>query len=80
MLKIRLSRTGAPKNAKYRLVVAEARSPRDGRSLDILGHFDPMTNPETIVIDKEKAQGWLEKGAQPTDTAARLLKKAGVTK
>jgi len=80
MLKIRLSRTGAPKKAKYRLVVAEARSPRDGRSLDILGHFDPMTDPETIVIDAEKTQGWLDKGAKPTDTAARLLKKAGVTR
>jgi small subunit ribosomal protein S16 len=80
MLKIRLKRMGAPKKPKYRLVVAEARSPRDGRSLDILGHFDPMTDPETIVIDAERAQGWLQKGAQPTDTAARLLKKAGVTK
>jgi small subunit ribosomal protein S16 len=80
MLKIRLKRMGAPKKPKYRLVVAEARSPRDGRSLDILGHFDPMTDPETIVVDAERAQGWLQKGAQPTDTAARLLKKAGVTK
>ena len=80
MLKIRLKRMGAPKKPKYRLVVAEARSPRDGRSLDILGHFDPMTDPETIVVDAERAQGWLQKGAQPTDTAARLLKKSGVTK
>ena len=80
MLKIRLKRMGAPKKPKYRLVVAEARSPRDGRSLDILGHFDPMTDPETIAVDAERAQGWLQKGAQPTDTAARLLKKAGVTK
>jgi small subunit ribosomal protein S16 len=80
MLKIKLSRTGAPKKAKYRMVVAEARSPRDGRSLDILGHFDPMTDPETLVIDKDRAQGWLDKGAKPTETVARLLKKAGVSK
>jgi len=80
MLKIKLSRTGAPKKAKYRMVVAEARSPRDGRSLDILGHFDPMTDPETLVIDKDRAQDWLDKGAKPTETVARLLKKAGVSK
>ena len=80
MLKIKLSRTGAPKKAKYRMVVAEARSPRDGRSVDILGHFDPMTDPETLVIDKDRAQGWLDKGAKPTETVARLLKKAGVSK
>jgi len=80
MLKIKLSRTGAPKKAKYRMVVAEARSPRDGRSLDILGHFDPMTDPETLVIDKDRAKGWLDKGAKPTETVARLLKKAGVSK
>jgi small subunit ribosomal protein S16 len=80
MLKIKLSRIGAPKKAKYRMVVAEACSPRDGRSLDILGHFDPMTDPETLVIDKDRAQGWLDKGAKPTETVARLLKKAGVSK
>ena len=80
MLKIKLSRTGAPKKAKYRMVVAEARSPRNGRSLDILGHFDPMTDPETLVIDKDRARGWLDKGAKPTETVARLLKKAGVSK
>jgi len=80
MLKIKLSRIGAPKKAKYRMVVAEARSPRNGRSLDILGHFDPMTDPETLVIDKDRARGWLDKGAKPTETVARLLKKAGVSK
>lgn len=79
MLKIRLRRMGAPKKPKYRLVVAEARSPRDGRFIDILGHFDPMTDPETLSIDQDKARDWLNKGAQPTDTAARLLEKAGVT-
>lgn len=70
---------GAPKKPKYRLVVAEASSPRDGRFIDILGHFDPMTDPETLSIDQDKARDWLNKGAQPTDTAARLLEKAGVT-
>lgn len=70
---------GAPKKPKYRLVVAEARSPRDGHFIDILGHFDPMTDPETLSIDQDKARDWLNKGAQPTDTAARLLEKAGVT-
>ncbi|MEE8204744.1 MAG: 30S ribosomal protein S16 [Dehalococcoidales bacterium] len=79
MLKIRLRRMGAPKKPKYRLVVAEARSPRDGHFIDILGHFDPMTDPETLSIDQDKARDWLNKGAQPTDTAARLLEKAGVT-
>ena len=79
MLKIRLRRMGAPKKPKYRLVVAEDRSPRDGRFIDILGHFDPMTDPETLSIDQDKARDWLNKGAQPTDTAARLLEKAGVT-
>lgn len=79
MLKIRLRRMGAPKKPKYRLVVAEASSPRDGRFIDILGHFDPMTDPETLSIDQDKARDWLNKGAQPTDTAARLLEKAGVT-
>ena len=79
MLKIRLRRMGAPKKPKYRLVVAEDRSPRDGHFIDILGHFDPMTDPETLSIDQDKARDWLNKGAQPTDTAARLLEKAGVT-
>ncbi len=80
MLKIRLRRMGAPKKPKYRLVVAEDRSPRDGHFIDILGHFDPMTDPETLSIDQDKARDWLNKGAQPTDTAARLLEKAGVTR
>ena len=69
---------GAPKKPKYRLVVAEARSPRDGAFIEIIGHFDPMTDPETVVIDQDKARNWLDKGAQPTETAARLLEKAGV--
>lgn len=80
MLKIRLRRMGAPKKPKYRVVVADVRSPRDGAFIDIIGHFDPMTDPETFVVDEEKAKKWLSQGAQPTDTVARLLSKAGLTK
>ncbi len=79
MLKIRLRRVGAKKKPSYRLVVADVRSPRDGAFVDIIGHFDPRTDPETIVIQEEKALYWLSHGAQPTDTAARLLNKAGIT-
>ena len=78
MLKIRLRRVGAKKQPAYRLVVADARSPRDGAFVNIIGHFNPLTDPETIVIDEEKALHWLGHGAQPTDTAARLLAKAGI--
>ena len=78
MLKIRLRRVGARKKPSYRLVAADARAPRDGAFVDIIGHYDPLTDPETVVIDEEKALHWLKQGAQPTDTAARLLKKAGI--
>ena len=79
MLKIRLRRVGAKKKPGYRLVVADVRAPRDGAFIDIIGHFDPLTDPETIVIKEEKALHWLRQGAQPTDTTARLLNKAGIT-
>jgi len=62
----------------YRLVVADVRAPRDGAFIAILGHYNPLTDPETVVIDEEKARHWLEQGAQPTDTAARLLAKVGI--
>jgi len=78
MLKIRMRRMGAKKKPTYRMVVADARSPRDGSFVDIIGHFDPRTDPETLVIAEEKALHWLTKGAQPTETAARLLNKAGI--
>ena len=78
MVKIRLRRVGAKKQPSYRLVVADSRAARDGAFIDIIGHYNPLTNPETIVIDGEKALGWLKQGAQPTDTAARLLAKAGI--
>ncbi len=78
MVKIRLRRTGAKGKPNYRLVVADSRSPRDGAFIDIIGHFNPLTDPETVVINEEKARHWLSQGAQPTDTAARLLIKAGI--
>jgi small subunit ribosomal protein S16 len=78
MVKIRLRRTGAKGKPNYRLVVADSRSPRDGAFIDIIGHFNPLTDPESVVINEEKARHWLSKGAQPTDTAARLLTKAGI--
>ncbi len=78
MVKIRLRRVGSKKKPSYRLVVADSRAPRDGAFIAIIGHYNPLTDPETIVIDEEKALSWLRQGAQPTDTAARLLAKAGI--
>jgi len=78
MVKIRLRRVGAKKKPQYRLVVADSRSPRDGAFIEIIGHYNPLTDPETVVIAEDKARYWLERGAQPTDTAARLLAKVGI--
>ena len=78
MVKIRLRRVGSKKKPNYRLVVADSRAPRDGAFLNIIGHYNPLTDPETIVIDEEKALTWLRQGAQPTATAARLLSKVGI--
>ncbi len=78
MVKIRLRRTGAKKKPSYRVVVADSRAPRDGAFISIIGHFDPLTDPETVVIDEEEALKWLRQGAQPTDTVARLLTKVGI--
>jgi len=78
MLKIRLRRVGAKKKPSYRLVVVDARAPRDGASIKVLGHYNPLTDPETVEIDGDEAAKWLRQGAQPTETAARLLSKAGV--
>jgi len=69
---------GAKKRPFYRLVVADSRAPRDGRFIEILGHYNPIVDPVELVVDKEKAQDWLKKGAQPSDTVKRLLKQAGV--
>ncbi len=78
MVKIRLRRVGAKNRPSYRLVVADSRAPRDGAFLSIIGHYNPLTDPETVVIDEEKALHWLGQGAQPTATAARLLSKVGI--
>ena len=78
MVKIRLRRVGAKKKPSYRLVVADSRAPRDGAFISVIGHYNPLTDPETIVIDEEKALTWLRQGAQPTETAARLLSKVGI--
>jgi small subunit ribosomal protein S16 len=78
MVKIRLRRTGATKKPSYRVVVADARAARNGAFIEIIGHYNPLTDPATVVIDKEKALAWLSKGAQPTDTVARLLVRAGI--
>ncbi len=78
MVKIRLRRMGAKKAPFYRIVVADSRFPRDGRCIEEIGTYDPLTNPATIQVDAEKAQQWIKNGAQPTDTVRGLLKKANV--
>ena len=78
MVKIRLRRMGAKKAPYYRIVVADARSPRDGRCIEEIGTYNPLTEPATIAVDVEKAQTWIKNGAQPTDTVRGLLKNAGV--
>jgi small subunit ribosomal protein S16 len=69
---------GAPKKPSYRIVIADSKTSRSGAFLEIIGQYDPMTNPETIKVEAEKAKSWISKGAQPTETVNRLLKKAGV--
>ena len=78
MVKIRLRRMGAKKAPYYRIVVADSRSPRDGRCIEKIGAYNPLTEPATITVDSEKAKTWIQNGAQPTDTVRGLLKKAGV--
>ena len=78
-VKIRVRRMGAKKAPFYRVVVADSRYPRDGRFIEEIGYYNPLTNPADIKIDAEKAKAWLEKGALPTETAKSVLKKAGVT-
>lgn len=77
-VKIRLTRLGDKKSPFYRVIVADSRSPRDGKFIDIIGTYNPLTNPAEIKIDNEKAAKWLANGAQPTDTAKSLLVKSGV--
>ena len=78
MVKIRLRRMGAKKAPFYRIVVADARSPRDGRCIEEIGTYNPLNQPATVNVDVEKAQNWIKNGAQPTDTVRGLLKNAGV--
>jgi small subunit ribosomal protein S16 len=78
MLKIRLRRTGAKKQPSYRLVVAESTAPRDGTFLEILGHYNPLTEPATVQLKEDRVKEWLQRGAQPTDRVERLLKQRGL--
>ena len=76
MVKIRLQRVGKKKAPFYHVVVADSRSPRDGKIIEKIGSYDPMTEPATIVLDKEKANEWIKNGAKPTDTVKALIEKA----
>jgi small subunit ribosomal protein S16 len=77
-VRIRLTRVGATKQPSYRVVVADARSARDSRSIETIGHYNPRANPVEVNIDEDKAKQWLAKGAQPSDTVARLFRNAGI--
>jgi len=78
MVKIRLTRVGAKGQPQYRIIAADSRAPRDGAFLEILGHYNPLTNPETVTINKEKTMQWINTGARPTETVERLLASAGI--
>ncbi|HSI97859.1 MAG TPA: 30S ribosomal protein S16 [Gaiellaceae bacterium] len=77
-VKIRLTRVGSKKNPIYRVVVADSRSPRDGRFIEIVGRYNPQTDPSTIDLDETKIKDWLAKGAQPTAPVSRLIRAAGI--
>jgi len=76
-VKLRLTRIGKKKQPQYRVVAADSRSPRDGRFIEILGHYDPRQEPSTLTLDNDKAVAWLHEGAQPTERVAKLLKISG---
>jgi small subunit ribosomal protein S16 len=78
LLRIRLRRVGKKKQPAYRLVVADSRAPRDGAFVEIIGHYNPRTEPATLEIDREKAESWLARGAQPSEAVARLLARQGI--
>ena len=78
MVKIRLRRMGSKMNAFYRVVVADSRSPRDGRFIEELGYYNPLTDPATIKINEEQAKKWIADGAQPTETVRSIFKKSGI--
>lgn len=77
-VRIRLTRVGATKQPAYRVVVTDSRNARDGRSLETIGHYNPRTEPVEFVVDADKAKAWMAKGAQPSDTVARLFRSAGI--
>ncbi|MCR4425187.1 MAG: 30S ribosomal protein S16 [Firmicutes bacterium] len=77
-LRIRLTRTGTTKQPHYRLVVSDSRSPRDGRFIEILGHYNPRSNPSELVVNLDRAREWMKRGARPSDTARALLARAGL--
>ena len=77
-VKLRLTRIGSKKNPVYRIVAADSRSPRDGKFLEIVGRYNPQTDPSTIEVNEERVKDWLSKGAQPSPTVAKLLKIKGV--
>ena len=77
-VRIRLTRVGASKQPSYRVVVADARSARDSRAIETIGHYNPRTDPIELNVDETKAKEWLAKGAQPSDTVVRLFKRAGI--
>ena len=77
-VKIRLKRIGAKKQPYYRVVVADARSPRDGRFIEEIGHYNPLADPSVFTVDADKVKDWMKKGAQPSDTVRSLLKKNGI--
>jgi small subunit ribosomal protein S16 len=78
-VRLRLTRVGARKNPVWRVVVADQRSPRDGRVIETIGHYNAQTDPSTIAIDEERAKSWLARGAQPSNTVAKLLRIQGIT-
>ncbi len=78
MVKIRLKRMGAKKKPFYRVVVADSREPRDGRFIEEIGYYDPMTEPKTVKIKEDRAKEWLSQGAQPTETVKKLFKNKGI--
>jgi small subunit ribosomal protein S16 len=78
LLRIRLSRIGKRKQPSYRIVVTDRRNPREGAHLEIIGHYNPLTNPATITLKEDRAIHWLQVGAQPSDTAAKILSRSGI--
>ena len=79
-VRMRLTRVGSKKNPVYRVVVADSRSPRDGKFIEIVGRYNPQLEPSLIEVDEEKVRGWLQKGAQPTESVGRLLKIKGISR